>query len=30
MAMSAEGSDDDREISKNIPHNFMMSPAYPL
>jgi hypothetical protein len=29
-AMSAEGSDDVRGISKNVPHNFTMSPAYPL
>jgi hypothetical protein len=27
--MSAEGSDDVRGISKNVPHNFTMSPAYP-
>jgi hypothetical protein len=27
--MSPEGSDDVRGISKNVPHNFTMSPAYP-
>jgi hypothetical protein len=27
--MSAEGSDDVRGISKNVPHNFTMPPASP-
>jgi hypothetical protein len=27
--MSAEGSEDVRGISKNVPHNFTMLPAYP-
>jgi hypothetical protein len=27
--MSAEGLDDVRGISKNVPHNFTMSPASP-
>jgi hypothetical protein len=27
-AMSAEGSDDIRGISKNVPHSITMSPAY--